>query len=429
MYTNFKKRFLIPLVILLLLCFAGCKQSKKQEHPPVSTQPTTPVYTPTVSEETYKEDPAAYIVFTRSAAPTKCYVSVSEIMEYTTQYPDCNGTWFRDQFQGEDLCIYNGYLYAMENHYTSFELYVEDNDKDFSYIRNALSLDSPFVAQNYDHSEKFWSQPTNYIGERLLVHSDQFTASRWEKNMEALEKCREIVSTIPDTASTQEAKMEYLYRYVCENVAYEDYDLVGRDDYLYDAVIEGVTFCDGYSNMLNLLFRLAGIESYEAMGSNVEDLYNATEEELENYGGHTWVVAQLDGQFYNFDPTFDSTTDWNDGVLHYFAYSDDLVSTKYIDLEQYRPKCTDTSRDFPYAHMIVANITDENIAKSIVDLTEQRASNGEYSTIIAVQAPVSSGDFDNFLVYYEQYNQKIRHVDFYFEDMRNSTVLELVAKT
>lgn len=429
MHSIFKRRFLALLAVLLLIYTAGCSQLKGQDQPAVSTQQALPAYTPTISDEAYKEDPAAYVVFTRSTAPQKCYVPIMEIMEYTTQYPDCNGTWFRDQLQGEDLCIYKCYLYAMENYYTGFELYVEDNDRDFSYIRQALSLDSPFMAQNYDHSERVWTQPTNYIGERILVHLEQFTASRWEKNMEALEKCRKIVSSIPETATTQEAKMEYLYRYVCENVTYEDYDLVGRGDYLYDAVIEGVTFCDGYSNMLNLLFRLCGIESYEAMGSNVEDINNATAEELENFGGHTWVVAQLDGQFYNFDPTFDSTTDWDDGVLHYFAFSDDLVSTKYIDLEQYRPKCTDTSRDFPYAHMIVANITDESIVKSIVDLTEERANNGAYSTIIAVQTPVSSGDFSDFLDYYEQYNQKIRRIDFYFEDMRNSTVLELIAKT
>ena len=72
--------------------------------------------------------------FSRSTAPREGYVPITELMEYESIYPKCNGTWFRDQLTGEDLLIYNSYLYALEHRYTWFKLYVEDSDKDFSYI-------------------------------------------------------------------------------------------------------------------------------------------------------------------------------------------------------------------------------------------------------------------------------------------------------
>ena len=79
---------------------------------------------PTVDpiKEAYQADPASFVVFERSTAPWYQYVTVEELMLYQTQYPDCNNVVFRNQFSGEDLCIYNAYLYAMENCFISFEL-------------------------------------------------------------------------------------------------------------------------------------------------------------------------------------------------------------------------------------------------------------------------------------------------------------------
>ena len=68
------------------------------------------------------------------------------------------------------------------------------------------------------------------------------------------------------------------------------------ESYFYDAVCTGKSLCDGYSNMLSILFHLIGVECCEAMG-----------QDNDGQSGHTWVVAKLDGEFYNFDPTFEDT--------------------------------------------------------------------------------------------------------------------------
>ena len=74
------------------------------------------------------------------------------------------------------------------------------------------------------------------------------------------------------------------------------------------------------SNMLMLLFRLIGVECCEAAGYDVDV---SAEEVYEDAGGHTWVVAKVDGNWYNFDPTYEDTKgdDWDSDTM-YFGFSD-----------------------------------------------------------------------------------------------------------
>ena len=336
------RTFGILLFVVILCVFSGCKHKETMitsestaisatemtvtEPAPKAKKPTPyrPEPRPDPTEPTehplkaaYKENKAAFVVFD-SAKTQYVYVPVQEIMEYESLYPDCNETWFRDQLSGEDLCIYNSFLYAMEHCCTWFELYVEDNDKDFYYVREALSLDSPFLEQNANRYDRFYANPTDYVGESISFSIPSFAEERWSMKMEALEKCREIVSNMPSEYSTQTEKAKYLYRYVCDNMKYVSYKNMADNDYLYDAVCKGESICDGYSNMLNLLFNLAGIDSCEAMGYSIEDVSTATEEELRNAFGHTWVVAQLDGQYYNFDTT------WEDSKKRNVAIESDI---------------------------------------------------------------------------------------------------------
>lgn len=413
--VKYLKKFMFIFAVCCLL--SGCMNF---DDLPLDTVPSI--------EQAYKEDPTAFVVFTQSIEPRENYVPIADIMEYESMYAEYNGTWFRNQLEGEDLCIYNAYLYALDHYFIGFELYVEDNDRDFYYIREALSLDSPFIAQNYDQSEYIWDRPTNYRGERIFVGIEQFTESRWKKNNQALEKCQQVVANIPASCTTQRQKMEYLYQYVCDNVQYTDYDRIGKDDYLYDAVIKGETVCDGYSNMLNLLFSLIGVESYEAMGSNIEDEASATTEELENASGHTWVVARMDGEFYNFDPTYEDTDNRDDGSFYYFGYSDALVSVKYLDLEEMRPKCTNTALDFWYADLVISNIKDNSEIKKIGKLTQDRAKDKIYTSTVAVQTATTDKTVDKMLDKYFRYVTKIKYIEVQPEYMKNSTILRITVK-
>lgn len=420
---RWKMTALFAAVICAAVLCCACTAAP-EDTTPVTEPPTAPTVDPLV--QAFKEDPTAFVEFSRSTAPREGYVPITELMEYESIYPKCNGTWFRDQLTGEDLLIYNSYLYALEHRYTWFKLYVEDSDKDFSYIREALSLDSPFLEQNFSHYEYTHKNPINYRGESASFSMEQFTDSRWEMKQEALEKCRQIVAGIPAECVTQEQKMLYLYKYVCDHVEYVDYEKMADEDHLYDAVCKGEAVCDGYSNMLNLLFNLIGVECCEAMGDNVENWETATEEEIENANGHTWVVAKLDGQFYNFDPTFEDgdEDDWGDGTK-YFGYSDNLVSVKYLDCEELRPKCTDISRDFPYADMVVTDANDSAQSKELSKCIKQRMKDGLNETVVAVHGDLSDKQVKSFVRKCLDRIGSIKEAQYNWEPMRGSVLIQI----
>ena len=340
----------------------------------------------------------------------KLLLTVEEIMAYESAYANCNGSWFRDQLKGEDLCIYNAYLYAMEHSYSGFELYVADKDKDFYFIRDALSLDSPFLEQNYNNDGEscvLWS--ANHIGERVHFKIGHFTQEAWQRKLEALDKCEKIVAGIPEDCASAEEKMFYLFNYVCDNIEYTEYENLSAQEYLYDAVIKGKTNCDGYSNMLSLLFNLIGVEACEAMGDNVLDDQQETSDEDDV--GHTWVVAKLGNVFYNFDPTYEDSSSTEEGETAglYFSFSDTMVDMKYIDCDDMRPKCTDTTRDFDYAHIVIDD-TEKASIKKVAKLTDSRIKQGETETLLVIKKVLSDREFDDFLDSYINKTKKISKV-------------------
>ena len=400
-----KLRFL--LIVLLSACIIlGCCCCIA----PTSTMEITttqPVVTTTTTAnplaKAYKENPNLYVLFYRSTAPRNHYVSIEDISSYNTLYPDYNGTWFKKQLSGEDLCIYNAYLYAMEHQFIGFTIYVEDSSRSFQHIRNALSLDSPLLEQNLNWlGEYIYENPINWRGKSISVRVEQFTETRWQKKAEAIEQCKKIVEDIPKECTTTLQKMEYLYRYTYEHITYTKYDRMVDEDHLYDAVCKGEAVCDGYSNMLNLLVNLIGVESYEVIGATKK--YDATVfEETNNDSAHTWVVAKIDGEFYNFDPTFEDgkPDEWSDQLL-YFGFSDDLISYPYLCLENYRPKCTDLSRDFPYAELVIDNITSTTSLQKILALTDKKLKEGNSKKplLIAIRDLPSENEFDQFMQAY-----------------------------
>ena len=417
-----KRTAAVILWVLLALLFTGC--AAKQPQVQTETQPETtesrrpPMYDPSQApkksqvrtkknpewrtEADYKEDKKAYIKFTKNLHLGEVYVEREFIQDYSSDYTAYNGTWFRDQLTEEECCIYNCYLYAMENGFTGFTLYVQDNDRDFRHLREVVSLVSPFLEQNTNRlalGETEFRNATDHIGESIWFYVPQFSPDRWELKMEALEKCREIVGSIPAEYTTQEEKMEYLYRYVVDHVDYVMYESMEDEDYLYDAVCKGETVCDGYSNMLNLLFCLIGVESYEAMGINYPDLTQLSPEEQVLLVGHTWVVARIGDQFYNFDPTFEDTDEHpEDETLHYFGFSDELLAMNYLSCEQIRPQCTDISRDGSMGADIVISDQENNdeIRAAAIEL-DARMEEGITETTFLIHGMTTEKQIQGFM--------------------------------
>ncbi len=157
---------------------------------------------------------------------------------------------------------------------------------------------------------------------------------------EALAEAQRIVDTVPKSADEVETAL-YLYKYLTDNVRYDydDYYINSSWDLLYDALIRGKTVCAGYEEALYTLYNLAGIECFSVTGG----VYGT---DLEDYGGgHIWSIARLNGDYYEFDPT------WDEGVdpehYRFFAVSTEEIQAYYPRVydaitEEYAPPRTKT---------------------------------------------------------------------------------------
>lgn len=219
--------------------------------------------------------------------------------------------------------------------------------------------------------------------------------------------------------------VKYMYRYVCDHVEYVAYENMRDEDYLYDAVIKGQTVCDGYSNMLMLLFRLIDVECCEAAGFDVDI---SSDEVYEDAGGHTWVVAKVDGQWYNFDPTYGDSEkgewDW-EGM--YFGFSDRRVSKKYMDCEDIRPKCTELARDFPHADLTVSDVTEGAQVKKIVRLVEKRMKEGTAETTVGLHELLTEDKYNTMLKKYRSYATQVYQLEISYVEYGSSTMMFLTA--
>ena len=153
--------------------------------------------------------------------------------------------------------------------------------------------------------------------------------------LQAVAAAREIVAGMPEGMGEYE-KALYLYQWLTENVRYDRNDYYeGAWTLLYDTLVKRETVCAGYAEALYVLYNLAGIECFTVSGY--------LNDPLNGGAGHIWNVAKIDGEYYQFDST------WDEGVppegYHFFGVSADrlqLYYPRHVETlaEEYCPACT-----------------------------------------------------------------------------------------
>ena len=98
-------------------------------------------------------------------------------------------------------------------------------------------------------------------------------------------------------------KVRTVYDWLCRNVTYDKVHRKNPYYHLcstaYAALVQHTAACQGYCAALYRLLREAGIDCRIVTGS-------AVSEDGESEKLHAWVIAKLDGAWYNLDPTWDA---------------------------------------------------------------------------------------------------------------------------
>ena len=259
---------------------------------------------------------------------------IAELGGYEDEYSPYCSTTFKSALSGDKLTLYN----AINRAYTlgSNTLLIPSKKFSSDDVNSALyflSCDSPFVSSN----QAFSVQKIELRGVEFLIASiDYATSEKKEKRDEALEKARQIVAQMPqDLTGIQKAW--HLYSYIVANVQYDkNEDYIETAQFLYDAMISGLTNCDGYSESISLLFNMAGIDTvspYYSQTSNVAYF-------LKLHGIDPSEMIDEDGgmkEEYNFTDAgrlkatgfFDSRGILDDAII-FFRSSEDMLTLEWV---------------------------------------------------------------------------------------------------
>lgn len=114
---------------------------------------------------------------------------------------------------------------------------------------------------------------------------------------------------------------------------------------IYGCLVEGVAQCEGYSKAFCYVARKAGLQVMTIPGESDRGL------------GHAWNIAEIDGEFYNIDVTWDDEDYLNGAVSHrYYAMPDTRFGGHFANPSAFRvPECTADKENYYKKYGLVLN--------------------------------------------------------------------------
>ena len=264
-----KRLFILLLSLsMLLVAFAGC-----------GSQPSDPAdLTPTPAPEPAPGDPG--------------FLEEPESSEEPAPEP----------------CVFNTDRYVVS---MDAQAYLGDARGDYEALIDAVCAGEESVAAaDLESAEKAvavfeespyraFAQPEITDGAILITYSGNGSADAFD------EAAKYVVEGAVYTESNTLETALGLYRAVSSCFTFEE----SEDNSLYRMMTEKKGGTAEFAAALNYLFNQNGIPSQRAYGTAADD-------------EHFWVIAELDGHLYHFDPTFENGSTGGAG-LSYFGMSDD----------------------------------------------------------------------------------------------------------
>lgn len=127
-------------------------------------------------------------------------------------------------------------------------------------------------------------------------------------------KVNEILDKAIDEDMSQVQMALSLHDYIITHCEYDYRFFENRDSanfYGYDALVDGLAVCEGYSRAYMDLLRRVGIPAVRVLSSSMD---------------HTWNMVQLDGEWYHVDTTWDDPSFYEEDVEGHCSHDYFLIS-------------------------------------------------------------------------------------------------------
>ena len=288
--------------------------------------------------------------------PDEGWLLKEKLENYKPKNDVYNSRVYYEKLNADEKLVYNAFEYALDNNYTFIYIdnsMVFEKERDSMDILNFLALDTPIVQQNLDvwlYEEAGFNLNNEIMHKAvereisgIIINVENFSKTRTSQIYEAVEKLKATKIEFPENA-TDNDKAWAIFDYICEEVVYSESEENATDsasaeekkksiNYLYEAVINGATNCDGFANMFSFLCNVNGLRCFEKNSCEID-----TEEE-----GHTWNTVLIDGEWYNVDctPALEKDRDEKSDAgskLMRFGFSDDM-QLQTADYKGMYPEC------------------------------------------------------------------------------------------
>ncbi len=271
--------------------------------------------------------------------------------------------WFYNTLDNEQQELYNRIVDAV--------LYCKDKIDDVSFDeRECLRI---YLGYLDDHPGIFWvgnkieyrtfreKGETKHSIVFCYTHQDNLKADQ-ARFINLVNMFSSYLKNYPDDY----VKLFHIYDYLASTIEYSiDYP----DQTMWSVFFDGIGVCAGFARSFQYLALLEGIPAVVVHGNgrNRDGTISET--------GHLWVVAEIDGKWYHFDPTW-ARDDGNSDVDYiYFCRSQERIElTHVIDDDYLIPERGDDS--LSYVRVMERYLTAYS-EKAIISIIDKAVERGE----------------------------------------------------
>ncbi len=225
----------------------------------------------------------------------------------------------------------------------------------------------------------------NIQAERYYYSPDNYRKIR--------EKIDSIISDV-NNDSAQVDKFFNIYKKIIEGITYDFDDDTGEPSERKEAhnleggLLEGRCVCEGYALALHNVLSCMEIRS-KVIAKSIVPFYNT----IDDHGGHAWNQVEIDGQWYNCDPTWDYSQIKDGKDIRYCLINDEELSVDhseykyYTEIGEYESECKEN-----YDTNKIKEFFNNRKGIEISNESMKSLANGPDSTDIAEEKQIAQQD-------------------------------------
>ncbi|HIY21890.1 MAG TPA: S-layer homology domain-containing protein [Candidatus Flavonifractor merdigallinarum] len=147
---------------------------------------------------------------------------------------------------------------------------------------------------------------------RVMAYLEGKSSTLSAHDQTLYQEAKRVHDSLVTAGMSEYQRVKAFHDYLCSTVTYQDY---GSESHTaYGALVNHAAVCQGYTQAMDLLCYLSGIDCEHIFGSSRGQT-------------HSWVRVKIEGQWYNVDTTWDDQTS---GIHYdYFLVSDRTLSADH----------------------------------------------------------------------------------------------------